>query len=81
MSTASRVIFNLVALFHVVSGDDVGHMHGAAGFLQVNARRIVFAGGCKRTDGKRANVTERRSNFVGQSQTQEVYIFVGSKIL
>jgi len=71
----------LVALFHIVAGDDVGHMHGLAGFLQVERRRIVLAGRGKWANGKGAHVTERGCDFVGQSQPQKIYILVGTQIL
>src|SRR5260370_1623604 len=41
----------LVAFLHVVSSDDVSHMHGATGLLQIEGGRVLLALGTERADG------------------------------
>jgi len=72
---------DLVAFFQVVPSADVGRMHSLAGFLQVEGGRVVFAGGSERADRKRANVTERRCNLVGQSKAQKIHILIRAQVL
>ena len=43
--------------------------------------RVVLAGGSKRADGERADVTERGCDFVGQSEPQKIHILIGAQVL
>ena len=71
----------LIPFFQIVASHNIGDLHLAAGFLHIQIRARIFAGGGRGADGQGARITQRGCNFIGQSQAEKIDVFVGTGVL